>query len=284
MLVPEDDGVEVVKILDFGIGKIIGDDGDQELTQEGAFLGSPKYIAPEQVNERRVDARTDVYALGVIAFECLTGVVPFEGQTNLETILAHTSRAAAADGRARPRAAVPEIVEAFVRRCLEKDPAARPQSMEEVLRGISECERALFGATSLGAMHGDHPPPSTARMAHPIHEGGTLAMPPEHPGPRPSVGTASPLTRSEFPPPRAPSSARVPLVALGVVAVLAAGAVVAVRLVPRAGVGAHAASPASAASAGVAPRALVHAGARFEAARRGRAGTAKRSSGRRRCR
>ena len=68
MLAPEEDGGEVVKILDFGIGKLLGtSDDDQELTQEGAFLGSPKYIAPEQVNERRVDQRTDVFALGVIA-------------------------------------------------------------------------------------------------------------------------------------------------------------------------------------------------------------------------
>ncbi|HEY8090728.1 MAG TPA: serine/threonine-protein kinase, partial [Polyangiaceae bacterium] len=181
MLVPEDDGGEVVKILDFGIGKLLGDDGDQELTQEGAFLGSPKYIAPEQVNERRVDARTDVYALGVIGYECLTGVVPFEGETNLETILAHTSRPVPAMAHRAPDVAVPSVAEAFVRRCLEKEPEARPQGMEEVLRVITDCERALFGAASLGAMNADGSV-STARIvsrpADRASDVGTLALHP----------------------------------------------------------------------------------------------------------
>src|SRR5262249_35665389 len=89
MLVPDEDGAEVAKILDFGIGKIVGGSDEQELTQEGAFLGSPKYIAPEQVNQRSVDARVDIYSFGVIAYECFTGRVPFQGETNLETIVAH---------------------------------------------------------------------------------------------------------------------------------------------------------------------------------------------------
>jgi eukaryotic-like serine/threonine-protein kinase len=232
ILVAEEDGGEVVKILDFGIGKLM-DDGDQELTQEGAFLGSPKYIAPEQVNERRVDARTDVYALGVIAFECLTGSVPFEGESNLETILAHTSRPVPRMAE-RSRAVVPEIVEAFVRRCLEKEPADRPQSMEEVLRTISECERHLFGSTSLGAM-----PSGSGSMAvpHPglgrTSDAGTLALQPAAlASVRPSMGTASPLTRSEASPaPAGPG--RMLLVVVTVVALGAAAAIAATRFVGR---------------------------------------------------
>jgi serine/threonine protein kinase len=220
MLVPEEDGGEVVKILDFGIGKLLGDDGDQELTQEGAFLGSPKYIAPEQVNERRVDARTDVYALGVIGYECLTGKVPFEGETNLETILAHTSRPVPPMANRAPDVSVPAVAETFVRRCLEKEPAARPQGMEEVLRAITECERALFGAASLGAMNADGPV-STARIVQRAADRrsdiGTLALQPSAHPPRPSGGTSSPLTNSMAP---TPARSTVPLVVFALVVVL----------------------------------------------------------------
>jgi serine/threonine-protein kinase len=149
MLVPEEDGHEVAKILDFGIGKMIGTDEDsQELTQQGAFLGSPKYIAPEQVAERAVDVRTDVYSLGVIAYECLTGLVPFEGATNLETILAHCNSPVPAMNVRTPGLAVPPALEAMVRRCLAKDPEMRPASMEELLRELADLERDLFGAHS----------------------------------------------------------------------------------------------------------------------------------------
>ena len=235
MLVSEEDGGEVVKILDFGIGKLLGTtDDDQELTQEGAFLGSPKYIAPEQVNERRVDQRTDVYALGVIAYECLSGRVPFEGQTNLETILAHTNQPVKWMADRSPGTVVPEVVESFVRRCLEKEPDRRPQSMEEVLRAISECERSLFGMTSLGSMHADGP--VSQRVVPNRHaESETLARTPAPPAPvalRPSMGTASPLTRSDsLPVPGGPSRLPVAL-AVGLLA-LAVGGFAVARLTTR---------------------------------------------------
>ena len=251
MLVPEEDGGEVVKILDFGIGKLLGTtDDDQELTQEGAFLGSPKYIAPEQVNERRVDQRTDVYALGVIAYECLCGRVPFEGQTNLETILAHTNQAVRPMAERVPGATVPEVVESFVRRCLEKDPARRPQSMEEVLRAIGECERSLFGMTSLGSMQGEGPV-SQRIVSNRQNESETLALtPPPHGNVelRPSMGTASPLTRSDsLPVTRGPS--RLPIaLAIGLLA-LAVGGFAVARLTTREG------TPGAASSASLTPSA-----------------------------
>ena len=235
MLVSEEDGGEVVKILDFGIGKLLGTtDDDQELTQEGAFLGSPKYIAPEQVNERRVDQRTDVYALGVIAYECLCGRVPFEGQTNLETILAHTNQAVKRMAERSPGAVVPEVVETFVRRCLEKEPARRPQSMEEVLRAIGECERALFGVSSLGSVSSDGPV-SQRLVAHRHSDSETLALTQSPQGQvelRPSMGTASPLTRSDsLPVTQGPS--RLPIaLAIGLLA-LAVGGFAVARLTTR---------------------------------------------------
>ena len=247
MLVPEEDGAEVVKILDFGIGKLMGTDDDQELTQEGAFLGSPKYIAPEQVNERRVDQRTDVYALGVIGFECLCGRVPFEGQTNLETILAHTNQPLPALADRTPGAVVPEVVESFVRRCLEKDPVRRPQSMEEVLRGVSDCERAVFGATSLGSLHGEAPV-SQRMVVRPSAEGDTLALGPIPGAPlRPSFGTTAAVTRSEGGPVVGRPS-RLPVVLAIGFGLLAVGGLAAVRLTSRGNADARAAMPAESAT------------------------------------
>jgi serine/threonine-protein kinase len=239
MLVPQEDGDEIVKILDFGIGKIVGgDDDDEDLTQQGAFLGSPKYIAPEQVNERRVDARTDVYALGVIGYECLCGRVPFEGETNLETIMAHCHGQLKPMAERSPGVVVPDVVEAFVRRCLEKEPDRRPQSMEEVVRAIGECERALFGRTSLIPGGDSGPPPSLPSGPAPM-AGAPLgsSAPPQPAAPPsgwPSAGTASPLTRSQHAATASKVSHAVAAVALaGVVVVLCAGAVV-VRVARRA--------------------------------------------------
>ncbi|HEY8040398.1 MAG TPA: protein kinase [Polyangiaceae bacterium] len=232
MLVPEEDGGEVVKILDFGIGKLVDGPEEQELTQEGTFLGSPKYIAPEQVNERRVDARTDVYSLGVIAYECLCGVVPYERETNLETILAHCNAPLPAMAARSPGTHVPEVVEGLVRRCLEKEPEARPQGMEEVLRGIGECERALFGTASLGAVQREAPRGGgmESGTGPTTTEADTLALTPVAQR-RPSMGTASPLTASG-PPPAARQGARTPLL-LALTVALLVGGFVAVQLVAR---------------------------------------------------
>jgi serine/threonine-protein kinase len=233
MLVPEEDGGEAVKILDFGIGKFVGEGGqdEQDLTQEGAFLGSPKYIAPEQVNERRVDARTDVYALGVIGYECLSGHVPFLGETNLETILAHCNNPVPPLAERTPGLVIPDIVEALVRRCLEKDPLRRPQSMDEVLRGITECERVLFGVNSLGRTPSyDGGPPSNPTPIQPgasSSAGWPAVTSQAQPQTRQSVGTASPLTRSDSMR-AAPGAGRTAIVLGVVVGVLLAAGVAAV--------------------------------------------------------
>ena len=249
MLVPEEDGGEVVKILDFGIGKLIeNDDADQEITQEGAFLGSPRYIAPEMVNERRVDARTDVYSLGVIAYECLSGRVPLQGETNLETILAHCNRPVPPIAERSPGVVVPEVVEAFVRRCLEKEPSKRPQSMEDVLRGISECEHVLYGVTSLGALSsrdGGPTPVMPHRISSRVHLVSTV--------PPPSMGTQSPLTVSGGLPPRGGTSRAGVAAAIATVVALVLGlaVVLALRVSTRGpGVAAASGGPAATATAG----------------------------------
>ncbi|HTQ42721.1 MAG TPA: serine/threonine-protein kinase [Polyangiaceae bacterium] len=271
MLVPDEEGAEVVKILDFGIGKLLGSPGEeQELTQEGSFLGSPKYVAPEMVNERRVDERTDVYSLGVIAYECLTGQLPFQTETNLEMILAHCSAPVPEMSHRAPRIHVPPVIEAFVRKCLEKAPEARPQSMEEVLRGIAECEQAVFGTTSsrgvpsggsgsgAGSVRSEAPskqPPASGNNDPSVD---TLVSNPGLPNP---VSTATPSV-SPGPQPQSQSRSRFVVVA-AVAVLLVLGVVVARRLAhpssesPQAAAASASAPAASAVASAGAQRSFV---------------------------
>ncbi len=150
MLVPEEDGVEVVKILDFGISKIVTSDSE-DLTAEGAFLGSPRYMAPEQVSDGKVDIRTDIYSLGVIMYECLSGKIPFDGETNIGIMMAHCNTPVPAMRDRNPSVQVPEVLEGFARHCLQKGPLMRPKSMEEFLRELGACESVLSG--NVAAVH-----------------------------------------------------------------------------------------------------------------------------------
>jgi serine/threonine-protein kinase len=261
MLVPDEEGGEAVKILDFGIGKLLGSPGEeQELTQEGAFLGSPKYVAPEMVNERRVDARTDVYSLGVIAYECLTGQLPFQTETNLEMILAHCSAPVPEMSHRAPTVQVPPVIEALVRKCLGKAPEDRPQSMDEVLRAIAECEQAVFGTTSTrgvpsgsaasGTVKSDAPGrPPTASNNEPSQD--TLVS---NPGLQNPASTRAPA-------PQQRQSRTVPVVAATVAVLIVAGVIAARRAArPSPGAPLAAAAPTASASAAApaeAPRSFV---------------------------
>jgi eukaryotic-like serine/threonine-protein kinase len=142
MLVPEEDGNELVKILDFGLVKVLSDESE-ELTKEGSFLGSPRYMSPEQIAHGKVDHRTDIYSLGVIVYQCLCGRTPFENENSVHTLMAHLQLPIPPMRERNPSVDVPEVLENFARHCLEKDSSARPGSMEDFLRELRECEMAL---------------------------------------------------------------------------------------------------------------------------------------------
>jgi eukaryotic-like serine/threonine-protein kinase len=114
-----------VKVLDFGIAKTFGKESGTR-TQQGFFLGTPFYCAPEQVFGAEVDPRADVYGLGATAFEMLTGLPPFLGEIS-EVLEAKTSREAPL--LRSQRIHVSQLVEATVARMLARDPAARAPSM-----------------------------------------------------------------------------------------------------------------------------------------------------------
>jgi serine/threonine-protein kinase len=136
-LVQHGDERDFVKVLDFGLVKNLEDKGE-ELTQAGLFMGSPKYMAPEQIRGERCDGRCDVYGLGVMMFEMLTGKVPFDRQNSVNILMAHIQEDVPAMSVMNPSARVPAALEAVVRRCMAKSVDARYASMEDVLIALKE--------------------------------------------------------------------------------------------------------------------------------------------------
>ncbi|MEM6427977.1 MAG: protein kinase [Deinococcota bacterium] len=133
----ETDGV--IKILDFGVAKWTLKADETNTTQEGTLVGTVNYMSPEQVRGKEVDARSDIWAIGVVLYEMLTGIKPFSGSNNIiATISAISTKKP--EPIASLRSGVPTDVENIVMRALEKRPADRYQNINEMLRDL----RALY--------------------------------------------------------------------------------------------------------------------------------------------
>src|SRR5688572_16188701 len=130
-----------VKVMDFGIARLV----DASVTATaGGIIGTPAYMAPEQAEGKEVDARTDIYALGLILYEIFTGKPAFTGDTPMVVALKQIRETPAAPRTVE--ASVPWELDATIMRCLEKDPAARFQAIEEL--------DAALAAIPLGATTG----------------------------------------------------------------------------------------------------------------------------------
>lgn len=124
-----------VTVLDFGIAKlrdIKGDITQQPMTQVGDMLGTPQYMAPEQIRGTNVDARTDIYALGVMLYEMATARLPFDGNTMMALLSKHLTETPVAPIARRPELAIHPALSALIMRCLEKEPNLRPSTMEDL--------------------------------------------------------------------------------------------------------------------------------------------------------
>ncbi len=163
-------GRELVKVLDFGIAKLLDQELDGVHTREGIVLGTPRYMSPEQCQDKGLDGRSDLYALGVMLWEMLAGRPPFDAPTPLDILLAHVRQ---------PAPPLPDTVDApraisdAIQRVLEKDPAARfadATAMSEALSAalgdaFAEGSSVHSGARAQGTLppprrqpSGDHPP------------------------------------------------------------------------------------------------------------------------------
>jgi serine/threonine protein kinase len=141
LLVPVSDGTIQVKVLDFGIARAL--ERNTRLTATGMICGTPAYMAPEQSRNQGLDARTDLYALGVLLYEMLAGLPPFSGQSSLQIMLKHIQEEPARLRDILPPSALPEQLEDLVHDMMSKERDARPQSAHEVRKRI-EALRSKF--------------------------------------------------------------------------------------------------------------------------------------------
>ena len=137
---------DLVKIVDFGIAR--DQRSSKRLTQVGMVLGTPEYMSPEQATGQPSDHRVDMYALGCILYEMLTGDVPFKGDTPTRTLTMQVFDAPQPPSKRRPDLQIPASLEAVVMRMLQKKPADRFADLRELMRVLDRVDGELRGRES----------------------------------------------------------------------------------------------------------------------------------------
>ena len=198
---------DVARVLDVGIAKLRDDNRATvaHMTRAGDLVGTPQYMAPEQIRAEPVDGRTDVYALGAMLYEMLTARLPFEGTTVMAILSKHLTEQPAPPSQRRPDLHLPAVLDGLVLAAMAKDPAHRPQSMEAFGEHLDAIAAQLAGTPWSGAqgwsgpqLVAATPPPGSGP-----HHGPVGAMPspapgghPPYPGGYPSTGGAMPMPMS----------------------------------------------------------------------------------------
>jgi tRNA A-37 threonylcarbamoyl transferase component Bud32 len=171
ILIASGQGVEApghVYLTDFGLAKQVAGVGSS-ITKQGLFMGTLDYIAPEQIQGLEVDRRTDVYSLGCVVYECLTGTTPFRRETEVATLYAHVQDPAPAVGERRPD--LPPRVDAVVARALAKRADDRYPTCREFLQDLGNALEVIpaFGPVELPPLVTEPPTaePAPTRSAPP---------------------------------------------------------------------------------------------------------------------
>jgi len=220
-----------VTVLDFGIAKLRDDTRgtQQQMTQAGDMLGTPQYMAPEQIRGEQIDGRTDIYALGGMIYEMLTARLPYEAPTVMALLSKHLLEQAPAPSQRRPDLGIPPVIDELVMSAMAKDPQARPPTMEDYGERIAavlaslppepSAQRSAVGGPP-GAASGyasvaraDTPPaysaggpaPSDTPPAYSAGPGFAPSVPPPS-APLPAPSTPPPGGAPTSPPGFAPSS------------------------------------------------------------------------------
>jgi serine/threonine protein kinase len=135
---------DYAKVLDFGVAKLKSEDRKQgTLTEAGMVFGTPRYMSPEQCRSDSTDQRSDIYALGVIMYEMLTGRAPFEADNPLSILIMHVQDAVKPLDVVRPDLLIPAALQRAVYRCLEKNPDKRYASAHELGDDLDAIARTL---------------------------------------------------------------------------------------------------------------------------------------------
>jgi len=226
MLVDKGKHKDIVRVLDFGIAKLRDDSRATQaaMTQAGDMLGTPQYMAPEQIKGEAIDGRTDIYALGCLIYEMVTARLPFEAPTVLAMLSKHLMEMPPPPSQRRPELGLSPAIDHVVMTAIQKDPAARPATMEQYAEMLAAV-RAQFPGESR---------PMTAQVTPPVAMP-VVYTPPPIATPIPPTSrvpqyqaTPAPTFGGYQPPVHAKKSGNTLLIVFIAIGVLAVGAGVAV--------------------------------------------------------
>ncbi|MGH9601478.1 MAG: serine/threonine protein kinase, partial [Terriglobales bacterium] len=207
LLVPKPDGGEQVKVLDFGIAKVR--EGAMDMgagytaTKTGMVVGTPQYISPEQAMGKHgeaIDGRSDLYSLGVVLYEMLTGKLPFDSDTPVGLLLQHIQAIPTPPHQLRPDLQIPESLSTLLMKLLEKDRENRIQSAGELIEALESLPAGFAGTAVMGSE--DVAAALTPRSVQGTAVGITTptTIRPAVPSPKPPSKPAPPPARAAVPP------------------------------------------------------------------------------------
>jgi serine/threonine-protein kinase len=151
---------DFVKVLDFGIAKIIGIEG-QTITDKGVIIGTPQYMSPEQCLGQKVDQRSDLYSLGIMLYQLLSGEFPFKATTHMKMMISHTTETPVPLKEAFPSLDISFSLDSLIKRLLAKDPDSRPA-------GAAELKNELQSIMSENNPETETPPALVIQTAEPM--------------------------------------------------------------------------------------------------------------------
>ncbi len=196
---------DVVRVLDFGIAKLRDDSRQSQMamTQAGDMLGTPQYMAPEQIKGEHIDGRADIYSLGCMLYELVTARLPYDAPNVMALLSKHLMEQVTAPSQRRPDLMIPRAIDDLVLSAMSKRPADRPATMEEFAERVAAVLASLppetVGSQVMGNVNGAIPTPAHAPMAYahsPAPGYGT-----------PGVAVPVPTPAANFPPPPMPPPA-----------------------------------------------------------------------------
>ncbi len=183
MLVEQGDERDFVKVLDFGLVKMLtADETEQELTRAGTLLGSPNYMSPEQILGGTLDHRSDIYSLGVVLFKMLTGKNPYARDADTDVIYKHVYHPIPT--LASTGVAATDVIEGLVRRCLAKKADERFADCKELVLALKDARRDALGQGGKRRRRAEAPAPVEPEA--PV----VVILGPEEASPPPSASAA----------------------------------------------------------------------------------------------